>query len=264
MRHAIRFAYALAALVAAPCTLACVPISAVPVTISAAGTYCVTGDLVFGGTGYAIDVAADDVTIDFGGYSLTGPGSGTGVFSSARKHVQVRNGRLLRLGTAVSAVNPLHFTVEDLQISRVTYGIAIVNGSYIAVQRNRIFDATSIGIVLSGVGPGVTPDYVATIVDNELAAIGGSYSASTEVTTGIRVENPAAIIRGNRIAGVRGAPGSAPILAGGGSLLVENLTIAAALGPQCVAGSPSEKSVRNATAMGAANSFLNCLKLDNY
>ena len=263
MRHSIRLATALLAFVAAQCALACIPITAVPVTISAPGTYCLIGDLSLSAAGPAISVSANEVTVDLGGYSITGSGSGTGVFASVHNHVQVRNGRLLRFATAVSAVNPLHFTVEDLHISGVQFGVAITNGSYIAVQRNRVFDASTIGIVISGAGPGpLAPDYVATISDNELAAIGGITTPVTGQAYGIRVDNAAAIVRGNRIAGLQGAAGSAAILAGGGSLVVENQAVAVATGPQCIAGTPSEKSARNAVVMGA-NAYLNCLQFDN-
>lgn len=262
MPHPMRFATAVLALLA-PAAQACIPITAVPATISGPGTYCLTGDLAHSGSGTAISIQSDEVTLDLGGYSITGSSAGFGVSASVRNHVQVRNGRLLRFATAVSATNPLHFTVEDLHISGVQFGVAVTNGSYIAVQRNRVFDASTIGIVISGAGPGpLAPDYVATITDNELAAIGGITTPVTGQAYGIRVDSAAAIVRGNRIAGVQGAAGSAAILAGGGSLVVENQAVAVATGPQCIAGAPSEKSARNAVVMGATG-YLNCLQFDN-
>jgi hypothetical protein len=254
---------AAALLLAAPAVQACVPITAVPATISAPGTYCLTGDLTHPGSGTAISIAADHVTLDLGGYSITGSNAGIGVSTSARNQVLLRNGRLLKFATAVSAVNPLHFTVEDLHLSGVQFGIAVTNGSYIAVQRNRVFDAGTTGIAISGAGPGQPSlDYVATVTHNELAAIGGIYTPVAGQAFGIRVDAAAAIVRGNRIAGVQGAAGSAAILAGGGSLVVENQSIAVAVGTQCIAGSPSEKSARNAVVMGAS-AYLNCLQSNN-
>src|SRR5436190_21610576 len=73
------------------------PISSVPLTITAAGSYYLTGNLTVG-TGNAITVAADQVTIDLNGFTISStasPPSGTAVLlSGARQDVTVRNGRI--------------------------------------------------------------------------------------------------------------------------------------------------------------------------
>lgn len=67
------------------------PISALPFTISAPGSYYITGNLT-GGLGSGIIVEANNVTIDLMGFALNG-GGGSGIFASASiQNVTVRNG----------------------------------------------------------------------------------------------------------------------------------------------------------------------------
>jgi parallel beta-helix repeat protein len=68
------------------------PISKLPYTITASGSFYMTANLT--STGAGITVNADDVTIDLNGYTLTGPGSGAndGISMNGRKNVEVRNG----------------------------------------------------------------------------------------------------------------------------------------------------------------------------
>ncbi len=64
-------------------------------TISNPGFYFLGGNLTYSGTGAAITINADDVTIDLMGFSLTGPGGSgppDGVYMFGRSNVEVRNG----------------------------------------------------------------------------------------------------------------------------------------------------------------------------
>ncbi len=75
----------------------CTPINAVPATLSATGSYCLTNDVTSTATGTAaaITIAADDVLLDLNGHSVTGPGgssAGIGIYSIAHRSVRVRNG----------------------------------------------------------------------------------------------------------------------------------------------------------------------------
>jgi hypothetical protein len=78
----------------------CTAITAVPFAISAGGSYCLTKDLIAPGTftsGAAITVAADNVTIDLGGYTLSDLAAGTattaiGIQALAQNNVTVENG----------------------------------------------------------------------------------------------------------------------------------------------------------------------------
>ena len=73
------------------------PIAALPFTISASGSYYVTGNLTAAGAASGITIATNDVTLDLGGFALTGGGSGTtgraiDVTGLLRRNIYIRNG----------------------------------------------------------------------------------------------------------------------------------------------------------------------------
>jgi parallel beta-helix repeat protein len=73
------------------------PISALPLTISAPGSYYLTRNLTATADGTAITVSADNVTIDLNGFTLAGGGTGirAGIQAPvAQKGLCVRNGTL--------------------------------------------------------------------------------------------------------------------------------------------------------------------------
>ncbi|MEO1368037.1 MAG: right-handed parallel beta-helix repeat-containing protein, partial [Acidobacteriota bacterium] len=74
-----------------------------PVTISEAGSYRLTGDLTVVGSDFleGLDVEASGVTIDLNGFTITGPGSGTGhgIFGDINaQRVTVTNGGVSKMG----------------------------------------------------------------------------------------------------------------------------------------------------------------------
>lgn len=71
------------------------PISSLPFTISTSGSYYLTGNLT-GPLGQdGITVNADDVTIDLGGFTMTGgPGQTNAIKAGQRTNVTVRNGTI--------------------------------------------------------------------------------------------------------------------------------------------------------------------------
>ena len=76
------------------------PISSLPFIISAPGSYFVTGELTSAGGG--ITVNTDNVTIDLMGFSLIGPGAGSGfndgVSVGTAGNVEIRNGTIRSFG----------------------------------------------------------------------------------------------------------------------------------------------------------------------
>jgi hypothetical protein len=90
-----------------------VPISSLPYTISASGSYYLTGDLTTDSN--SISVEANDVTIDLMGYSLTGSGSaGSGVWMgySPRSNIEIRNGTVRNFLLGVGAMFASHRNVR--------------------------------------------------------------------------------------------------------------------------------------------------------
>jgi hypothetical protein len=112
------------------------PISSVPFTISAAGSYYVTTNLTSGTDENGILVAADNVTIDLNGFTLFGGGgsSGEGVSTSgARTNIVLRNGTLRNWpGSGVNFYDSgaSQTLVENVQAIGNTFtGIGVKNGS---------------------------------------------------------------------------------------------------------------------------------------
>lgn len=73
------------------------PISSLPFTISASGSYYLTANLTQVGTGAGITISADNVTVDLGGFTLSGTLSGTAAGISVpatHKNLQVSNGTI--------------------------------------------------------------------------------------------------------------------------------------------------------------------------
>jgi hypothetical protein len=78
-----------------------IPITNVPITISNSGSYYFTQNLNSPGT--AIYVNADDVTIDFCGFTLTGLSTNgtSGVSISGKNNVEIRNGTIRSFGYGI-------------------------------------------------------------------------------------------------------------------------------------------------------------------
>lgn len=103
-----------------------------PVTLARSGVYVLTGSLVVPGANVtAVEITADDVTLDLNGFSLAGPatctgsgptitcspqGSGSGVFAFEREGVAVRNGSV----TGFASDGLLLFRVEACQLENLT------------------------------------------------------------------------------------------------------------------------------------------------
>ncbi|MHC4808637.1 MAG: hypothetical protein ACYTBX_20570, partial [Planctomycetota bacterium] len=76
------------------------PIPNLPYTISESGSYCLTQNLIHTDESTnAIEVNADNVTIDLCGYSIIGPTTThnetcSGIYMDGRKNVEIRNGTI--------------------------------------------------------------------------------------------------------------------------------------------------------------------------
>jgi Right handed beta helix region len=112
------------------------PISSLPYTISAAGSYYVTGNLTGVAGSNGITVTADHVTLDLGGFALVGPGGSSvhvGVLiSSPLGNVTIRNGTVRgwpSYGVAAFGENFLEIYVEKVRAFQNTSG-GISVGNY--------------------------------------------------------------------------------------------------------------------------------------
>lgn len=152
--------------------------------------------------GPALVVAADDVTVDLGGHTISGGteagGRGPGILLSGVSGVTVRNGTVERFEAGVvidggSANLVEHLTVQDnvgAPAGELGDGIVVNNSRdnrvrANVVRRNGPFSGISLG-------PSATGNEVSdnTVADNDMAHLGESDAGRQ--TMGIRIEGPAA------------------------------------------------------------------------
>jgi hypothetical protein len=175
-----------------------------PYTISSPGSYKLSGNLVAGTHGLII--AADNVTLNFNGFTITGPGnsSSTGIqINGTRSGVAIRNGVMkswqegITVGTYCASC-----TFEDLRLSDVRSGLLVIAGSGVLVDH----------VVVGGADPALG----FCILSNAGASI---ISAATVAgcSGGIKVSTGASV-KGNNISET--AQG---IQAGDGALVSENV-----------------------------------------
>ncbi|MGH7130637.1 MAG: hypothetical protein ACREJO_01640 [Phycisphaerales bacterium] len=109
------------------------------VTLSASGSYVLTGNIVVN-SGAAIIISADHVTLDLNGYRLqcTNPGPpGTLTVSTDRTDITIRNGIIVGGGSGLDVRNDcLGITITDLHIlSTLQYGVLVNSSRSVAVRR---------------------------------------------------------------------------------------------------------------------------------
>ncbi len=95
------------------------PILSLPYNITNSGSYYLTGNLTNAGFGNGITISADDVTVDFSGFTLIGgPFTGRAIIApSLHRHIVVRNGGVRKWGSsAVLLFNAQWCEIDHLQI----------------------------------------------------------------------------------------------------------------------------------------------------
>jgi parallel beta-helix repeat protein len=99
----------------------CTPISSLPFTINASGSYYLTSNLTQSGSAAGITISADNVTVDLGGFALIGVLSGTAAGVAvpvAHKNVEIRNGTIRNWnGGGVAASLATNSVYRDLRLS---------------------------------------------------------------------------------------------------------------------------------------------------
>ncbi|MFZ5452564.1 MAG: right-handed parallel beta-helix repeat-containing protein [Thermodesulfobacteriota bacterium] len=126
-------------------------ITGVPYTISAPGFYYFGKNLTYGGSGNAITVNVDDVTLDLMGFSLISPGSGQyGIYMNGRANVEIRNGTLrgFYIGVHESSVNTGNkHRIINIRANNNYHGI-FINGTNHLIEKCNVSNNTIFGIVL--------------------------------------------------------------------------------------------------------------------
>ena len=115
------------------------PISSLPFTISAGGSYYLTASLSVPAAGTSgITIAADNVTLDLNGFALTGVAtSGSGVLvSGARRNLWIGNGTIHACANGVSASSATDSHFERLRLTN--NGLVGINAGASAIVKDCI------------------------------------------------------------------------------------------------------------------------------
>ncbi len=215
-----------------------------PVTIAAPGSYKLSGNLtVPDANTTAIEITADNVTIDLNGFSIIGPvvcsgfpvksctptGSGVGVKAGLATNVTVLNGVIRGMGAAGIALDEAGVRVEGIRAT--SNGMVGIRASSAIVKSCEVTQNGGVGIFNSAV-----------VIGN---IVTGNASHGVQVFSGVVTNNFAFKNGGNGIdatfASVTGnqvrESGMAGIRAGCPSSVVGNAAVANAGGDILTAGS---------------------------
>lgn len=189
----------------------CMPVSAIPTTLSEPGRYCLVGPLSMEhATGIAIEIATDDVELDLNGYTLSGTAAGfdteaVGVASKGRRNITVKNGTVegFSIGVELEATERSGgfqggHLVEDLRLIEIRAQGIKVDVPGVVVRRNQIIntgspDSNAIGILVQAKGTG------ARVLDNDVhRSVSSNFDGG-----GILVTVDDVVIADNRISDFR-------------------------------------------------------------
>jgi hypothetical protein len=159
----------------------CTPIGSVPFKIIKPGRFCLASNLQTEDT--AITIAADFVTLDFQGHTLTGPRrSGTNVVGVD--------------GKGISNVRITGGEVRGFDIGIILWSVGDKSKGYNQIDNMRVKSSQQSGIRMYG--------SFNRLLDSEVSLIGGELSDSVHAHA-IIVAGPGAIIARNRVFESRGA-----------------------------------------------------------
>lgn len=216
-------------------------IDSVPAVIASQGVWCLRGDVSTAqATGNAIEIAANNVTIDCNDFKIGGLAAGAastavGVYAYNRKNAVIRNcnirgfyqGILLTGGSGTQDRSAGHL-VEDNRVDHsLDTGIRVYPGHGHLVRRNRILDTGGAPNALYSSGIYANAD----VIDNTISGLFAT--APTGNPRAISVFGGGHVVRGNIIEGfVTSEAGSAwGIYAGGsGNRIDDNMIQRAPLG----------------------------------
>ena len=175
-------------------------IETIPAVISTQGTWCLHHDVATAvTTGYAIDIQANNVTIDCNGFKIGGMSAGTassarGVHAFDRLNITVRNCGIRGFYTGILLNFGGGHLVEDNRLDQnLRVGIFVANGGNSRVQRNRVFDTGGATGDAFSVGIQAQAD----VLDNTVA--GAFTSEPTSSISGIRLTGDGNAARGNQV-----------------------------------------------------------------
>jgi hypothetical protein len=206
------------------------PISSLPFTISQAGHYYVTRNLTGASGQNGITVAADDASIDLGGFVLSGSG-GTGygiVVNTNVAGTRITNGVLKAWQVGVAASGSGYTTISDLQ-SRGNAQGGIIMSAHGSIERCNV---SGNGYADAASGYGLRVSYTAVrdcvVTDNKAyglwsegaADISGIY-ARNNGSSDVLIVGLGTTLRDSHVCGLL-TTGDGGITTTGGSVIIDN------------------------------------------
>ena len=113
------------------------PISSLPYTITAQGSYYLTANLTAAGSTAGITISADNVTLDLNGFALIGGGSGSvaGInVPAAQKNILIRNGTVRGwTNGGINASNATNSVIQGIRVSNNTASSTFFNVASLSI-----------------------------------------------------------------------------------------------------------------------------------
>jgi len=151
-KHALTVFTAISFTLIATIGLAQTAITSLPYSITTSGSYYISGNLT--STGNGISITASDVTIDFGGYTISGNGSsGYGVYpgGTGYSNIEIRGGGVRSFAEGISFDSSwTAIRIIDMRVIGNVNNSIQINGTNILVKDCTIED-NGYGPVIGGV-----------------------------------------------------------------------------------------------------------------
>jgi hypothetical protein len=192
---------AMAAIPAYAETINCTPITSLPAVITAQGVYCLTGNLGTGmTTGNAIDIQANNVTLDLNGWKVGGQSAGFGTgavgIRSNADNLTIKNGIVRGFYHGIYLIGR-GAVVEDILADQNTHYGIYVGGVGALVRRNRVIDTGRSTIFPNSDAMGVYVLGAGSLIEKNF--ISGLTATGSGSEVGIYVSNNNCTVRGNVI-----------------------------------------------------------------
>ena len=192
-------------------TTECTEITALPITITSQGVFCLKRSIGLSPgllTGAAIDIQTNNVIIDLNEFKIGNLSAGTGTEANGiqavnRQNIVVKNGTVRGFAAAIvfSGANSSGHVIEDMLLDQNTVFGILGEGTGFVIQRNQIvlvggstqeeFDS-AFGIALTGSNMRV--------LDNEIAELFADVDVADSTFHGIVIrDSSGSVVQNNRI-----------------------------------------------------------------